>query len=278
MDLGVTIHLTDRCIDIRELAIEAEVRGFTSLFIPEHTHIPISQKTPLPSGGGVPSDDYPRSPDPLVSLTAAATVTSKIRVGTGVLLAAQHHPINLSKSTATLDVLSGGRFQMGIGYGWNHEEMFHHGVEFSTRRKRVREVMLSVKELWTKEEAEFHGEFIDFDLSWSWPKPFHVAGPPILIGGGPGPKIFEHVAEFGNGWIPIGGSGIKDSLAALKEVCDSKNRDFSEISVIPFGTIPEDGKLKYYEELGISEVILRLPSLSREVVLRTLDEYSKFLP
>ena len=161
MDLGITIHLTDRCIDIRELAVEAELRGFSSLFIPEHTHIPSSQKTSIPAVSGIAPEDYPRLPDPLVSLSAAAAVTSKIRLGTGVLLVAQHNPINLAKSTSTLDVISDGRFEMGIGYGWNREEMSHHGVDFSTRRARVRETMLAIKQLWTAEEAEFHGEFID---------------------------------------------------------------------------------------------------------------------
>ena len=177
MDLGITIHLTDWCIDIRELAVEAELRGFSSVFIPEHSHIPSSQKTPVPAVSGIASEDYPRLPDPLISLAAAASVTTRIRLGTGVLLVAQHDPINLAKSTSTLDTISNGRFEMGVGYGWNREEMSHHGVEFSTRRERVRETMLAVKELWTKEEAEFHGKFVNFDPSWTWPKPVQENGP-----------------------------------------------------------------------------------------------------
>ena len=277
MDLGITIHLTDRCIDIRELAVEAESRGFSSVFIPEHTHIPSSQKTPIPAVSGIAPEDYPRLPDPLVSLAAAAAVTTKIRLGTGVLLVAQHNPINLAKSTSTLDVISNGRFEMGVGYGWNREEMFHHGVDFSTRRERVRETMLAIKQLWTDEEAEFHGEFIDFDPSWSWPKPFKAKGPRVMLGGAPGPTIFQHIAEFGNGWMPIGGSGVKASLSELQKVCESKNRDFSEISIVPFGTVPDQGKLDYFEELGVDEVILRVPAGPRENVLESLDNYVRFL-
>lgn len=276
MDLGITIHLTDWCIDIRELSIEAEARGFSSVFIPEHSHIPSSQKTPVPAVSGIASEDYPRLPDPLVSLAAAASVTTKIRLGTGVLLVAQHNPINLAKGTSTLDTISDGRFEMGVGYGWNREEMLHHGVDFSTRRERVRETMLAVKELWTKEEAEFHGEFVDFESSWMWPKPVQKNGPRIMLGGAPGPTIFNHIAEFGNGWMPIGGSGVKASLPELKKICESKDRDFSEISIVPFGTVPEKEKLNYFEELGINEVILRVPAGTREEVLKTLDSYREF--
>tara|TARA_B100000029_G_C17464313_1_gene919685 strand:+ start:290 stop:1123 length:834 start_codon:yes stop_codon:yes gene_type:complete len=276
MDLGITIHLTDWCIDIRELAIEAEARGFSSVFIPEHSHIPSSQKTPVPAVSGIASEDYPRLPDPLVSLAAAASVTTKIRLGTGVLLVAQHNPINLAKGTSTLDTISDGRFEMGVGYGWNREEMLHHGVDFSTRRERVRETMLAVKELWTKEEAEFHGKFVDFESSWMWPKPVQKNGPRIMLGGAPGPTIFNHIAEFGNGWMPIGGSGVKASLPELKKICESKDRDFSEISIVPFGTVPEKEKLNYFEELGVNEVILRVPAGTREEVLKTLDSYREF--
>ena len=171
VDLGITIHLTDRCVDVRDLASEAEARGFSSLYVPEHTHIPSSQATPVPMGGDLPVEVYPRSLDPMAALAAAAAVTSTIRVGTGVSLVAQHHPITLAKAAATIDLLSGGRFVMGVGYGWNREERAHHGVDYATRRARVRETMLAGRQLWTVEEAEFHGEYVDFGPSWSWPKP-----------------------------------------------------------------------------------------------------------
>ena len=277
MDLGITIHLTDTCIDVRDLAVEAEARGFTSLYVPEHTHIPSSQATPVPMGGDLPVDVYPRSLDPIAALSAAAAVTSVIRVGTGVSLVAQHHPITLAKATATIDLLSAGRFVMGIGYGWNREEMVHHGVDYETRRARVRETMLAVRELWTTEQAEFHGQFINFEPSWSWPKPLQKPGPPVMIGGAAGPILLDQVAEYADGWIPIGGAGVRTALDGLRKACDSRDRDVDEVTVVPFGTIPDQGKLDYYAGLGIEEVVLRVPSASRDEVLTVLDEYARFL-
>ena len=277
MELGITIHLTDTCIDVRDLAIEAEVRGFTSLYVPEHTHIPSSQATPVPMGGDLPVDVYPRSLDPIAALSAAAAVTSVIRVGTGVSLVAQHHPITLAKATATIDLLSAGRFVMGVGYGWNREEMAHHGVDYATRRARVRETMLAVRELWTTEQAEFHGQFINFEPSWSWPKPLQQPGPPVMIGGAAGPTLFDQVAEYADGWMPIGGAGVRTALDGLREACDFRDRDADELTVVPFGTVPDKGKLDYYAGLGIEEVVLRVPSASRDEVLTVLDEYARFV-
>jgi len=196
VELGLTIHLTDRSIDVRDLAVEAEARGFSSLWLPEHTHIPASRRTPIPMGGVDLADEYPRSPDPYVSLAAAAALTDQIRLGTGVALVAQHHPINLAKAVASVDALSNGRFVLGIGYGWNVEEMAHHGVEFRTRRAQAREHVLAMRELWTGEAGEYHGDFVDFSPSWAWPKPVRNGGPPVYIGGGAGPKMFAAVAEF----------------------------------------------------------------------------------
>ena len=277
VDLGITIHLTDRCVDVRDLASEAEARGFSSLYVPEHTHIPSSQATPVPMGGDLPVDVYPRSLDPMAALTAAAAVTSTIRIGTGVSLVAQHHPITLAKAAATIDLLSGGRFVMGVGYGWNREEMAHHGVDYATRRARVRETMLAVRQLWTVEEAEFHGEYVDFGPSWSWPKPLQQPGPPVLIGGSPGPTLIGHVAEYADGWMPIGGAGVRAALADLRAACQDRGRDPAEVTVIPFGTVPDEGKLDYYAGLGISEVVLRVPSAPRDEVLGVLDDYARFV-
>lgn len=264
-------------MDIRELATATEVRGFASLYLPEHTHIPVSQETRVPLGGDVSIGDYPRSLDPIVALSAAASVTSAIRLGTGVSLVAQHHPIALAKATATLDLLSAGRFVMGVGYGWNREEMAHHDVAYRTRRARVRETMLAIKELWSHDEAEFHGEFVDFEPSWLWPKPVQSSGPPILIGGGASSTLFDHIAEYGDGWIPIGGAGVKAALGQLRAACETRGRDPKEIAVVPFGTVPDKGKLEYYAELGIREVVLRVPAGSRDVALKVLDEHARFV-
>lgn len=277
MRLGLTLHLTDRSIDIRELAVAAEQRGFSSIWIPEHTHIPTSRATPPPGGGSELDDEYPRSPDPWVSLAAAAAVTDRIRLGTGVALVAQHDPIVLAKVVASVDALSAGRVDMGVGYGWNREEMAHHGVDYSTRRARVREHVLAMKALWTDDEAEFHGDFVDFSPSWSWPKPVQQQGPPVFIGGSGGPRLMDHVAEFADGWLPIGGAGIRRALDELRAACDRHQRDPADVAIIPFGTLPDEGKLAYYAEMGIGETVLRLPSAGRDEVLSVLDDYTRFL-
>ncbi len=277
VELGLTIHLTDRSIDVRDLAVEAEARGFSSLWLPEHTHIPASRRTPIPMGGVDLADEYPRSPDPYVSLAAAAALTDQIRLGTGVALVAQHHPINLAKAVASVDALSNGRFVLGIGYGWNVEEMVHHGVEFRTRRAQAREHVLAMRELWTGEAGEYHGDFVDFSPSWAWPKPVRSGGPPVYIGGGAGPKMFAAVAEFADGWLPIGGSGVRAALSDLRAACEERGRDAGELDVIPFGTLPDEGKLEYYAGLGITEVVLRLPSALRDEVLPVLDEFTRFI-
>ena len=276
MDLGVTLHLTDRSIDVRDLAVEAEARGFSSLWVPEHTHIPTSRDTPAPSVAEAP-EVYPRSPDPWVSLAAAASVTDRIRLGSGVSLVAQHDPLILAKVVASVDALSAGRVSMGVGYGWNREEMAHHGVDYATRRARVREHVLAMQALWAHDEAEFHGEFVDFSSSWSWPKPVQSPGPAVLVGGAAGPRLFDHVAEFADGWMPIGGAGVRAALANLEDACHRHGRDPAGVAVVPFGTIADEGKLDYYAGLGIDEVVLRLPSAGRDVVMAALDGLTRFL-
>ena len=171
MRLGVTIFASDLAMSPVELAREAEARGFASLYLPEHTHIPVSRRTPPPTGDAELAQEYKRSLDPWAALAAAAAVTSRIRLGTGVALVAQHDPIALAKQIATVDLLSGGRVVLGIGYGWNREEMADHGVEWKTRRARVRETMLAMQALWANEVAGFDGEFVRFEPSWQWPKP-----------------------------------------------------------------------------------------------------------
>jgi probable F420-dependent oxidoreductase len=177
MQIGVTIHATDLAIGPAELACEAEARGFHSLYVPEHTHIPVSRRTPAPTGDAELADEYKRSLDPYVALAAAAAVTRTIRLGTGVALVAQHDPIALAKQLASLDLLSCGRLVLGVGYGWNHEEMENHGIDVKRRRARVREVMLAMQALWANEVAEFHGEFVRFEPSWQWPKPLQQPRP-----------------------------------------------------------------------------------------------------
>ncbi len=277
MQIGLTLHATDLAMSPVELAREAEERGFHSLYIPEHTHIPTSRETPAPTGSAELAEEYRRSLDPYVALAAASTNTSRIRLGTGIALVAQHDPIALAKQIATLDRLSGGRFVLGIGYGWNREEMRNHGIAFGSRRERVRETMLAMQELWSKEEAAFQGEHLRFEPSWMWPKPIQQPRPRTLIGGAAGPKLFAHIAEFADGWMPIGGAGMKAALDDLRRAVESRGRAMSELHVVPMGVLPDEGKIAYYRELGVTETVLRLPSAERDEVMPALDAYTTFL-
>ncbi|MFI0450606.1 LLM class F420-dependent oxidoreductase [Actinomadura sp. 6N118] len=270
MRLGITMFATDRTMAPHHLAREAESRGFVSLYIPEHTHIPVSRDTPPPTGVDSLPEEYARTLDPFVALAAAAATTERIRLGTGVCLPAQREPIVTAKAVATLDQISGGRFVLGIGYGWNREEAADHDVPWKQRRGIAREHVLAMRELWTKEEASFKGEYVSFQPSWSWPKPAgHV---PVLLGGAPGPLLFSHIAEYGDGWMPIGGAGIREALPALRAACEKAGRE--TVPVIPFGTLPTAEKLDYYASLGVQEVVLRVPAAGRDEVLPVLDEYA----
>lgn len=277
MKLGVTIFATDLAMHPAELAREAEARGFHSLYVPEHTHIPLSRRTPPPTGDAVLAEEYKRTLDPWVALGAAAAVTSRIRLGTGIALVAQHDAITLAKQVATLDHLSNGRVALGIGYGWNEDEMESHGIDPRRRRARVREVMLAMQTLWSNEVASFHGEWVNFEPSWQWPKPVQQPRPPVLIGGAAGPKLIEHIAEYGDGWIPVGGAGVREALGALREAFERRDRDPSTIEIVPMGVLPSREKLDYYASIGVTEAVLRLPSAPRDAVLPVLDDYAGFV-
>jgi probable F420-dependent oxidoreductase len=277
MKIGVTIHATDRSMSPVDLAVEAEQRGFYSLYLPEHTHIPTSRRTPPPTGGDTLAEEYLRSPDPYIMLAAAASVTSTIRLGTGIGLPAQHDHITFAKQLATLDFVSSGRLVLGIGYGWNHEEMENHGIDVGRRRALVREKMLAMQAFWSNDVAEFHGEWIDVEPSWQWPKPVQKPRPRILIGGGAGSTLFAHIAEYADGWMPIGGAGMKAALARLQRAMEDRGRDPHSLHIVPMGVVPDAEKLSYYRELGVTEAVLRLPSGHRKQVLTRLDEFVQLL-
>lgn len=277
MQIGVTIHATDEAMDPVDLAREAEARNFHSLYIPEHTHIPTSRETPAPTGTPELAREYLRTLDPYVALAAASAATREILLGTGIALVAQHDPIALAKEIATLDLLSGGRFVLGIGYGWNREEMRNHGIAYGERRAVVRETMLAMQALWSRESASFRGEHVSFDESWSWPKPLQQPRPRTLIGGAPGPKLFAAIAEYADGWMPIGGAGMKVALGELRSAFEQAERDPDTMHIVPFGVLPDPGKLAYYAELGVSEAVLRLPGAGRDEVLPVLDEYAEWV-
>jgi probable F420-dependent oxidoreductase len=274
MRYGVTMFVTDVSMGVVDLARATEDRGLDSLWLPEHTHIPVSRRTPWPVNPDVElPDQYKRCLDPFVALTAAAATTDRLRIGTGILLAAQHEPLVTAKAAATLDLLSGGRLSLGIGFGWNEDEMHDHGVEYATRRAHTREHLLAMRRLWEDEVASFEGEHVAFPPTWSWPKP--VQRPlPVLMGGAAGPKLFDHIAEYGQGWIPIGGRGIKDALPELRDRVAAVGRDPSALEITPFGSVPDHGKLDHFEQVGVTECIFDLPSAPADKVLPILDRYA----
>jgi probable F420-dependent oxidoreductase len=275
--IGVTIFSTDQAIEPARLAREAEERGFHSLYIPEHTHIPTRRSTPPPTGDPELPEQYSRTLDPFVALAAAAAVTSRIRLGTGICLVAQRDPILTAKEVATLDLISGGRVVFGIGYGWNREEMESHGVDYRSRRGVAREKVLTMQALWSQERASFEGEFVRLEESWAWPKPVQKPRPPILIGGGAGPILFAHIAEYADGWMPIGGAGVRSALPDLHRAMEKAGRDPKALQLVLLGVVPDPEKLEYYESLGVTEVVLPLPSAAAESVLPLLDRYTKLL-
>ena len=270
MKFGVIMFPTDYAIGPAELARAVEERGFESLFFPEHTHIPTSRRTPWPGGAELPRD-YSHTLDPFVALAAAAAVTESLRIGTGICLVVERDPITLAKEVASLDFLSGGRFLFGIGGGWNLEEMENHGTDPAQRWKVLRERILAMKAIWTQDEAEFHGRFVNFDSIWSWPKPVQEPHPPILVGGD-GPHTLQRVVEYGDGWMPIPGLGqapLSERIAELSRLAAEVGRGPIPVSV--YGTLPRPEVIQHYAEAGVERCIFWLPSAPAEEVLSFLD-------
>ena len=268
---------TDLSMDVVALAREAEARGFDSLYLPEHTHIPISRRTPPPTGDDQLAEEYRRTLDPFVALAAAASVTSRIRLGTGIALPAQREPIVTAKAVATLDHLSGGRAVLGIGFGWNEDELADHGVAMADRREVVRERVLAMQALWTHDVASFEGRHVHLSPSWSWPKPVH-GRIPVLMGGQAGPKLFAHIVEYADGWIPIGGAGLATAIPQLRDAFAQGGRDPDALEVVPFGSLPDPGKLEHFATIGVTECVFRVPSAPADVVLPILDKWAELLP
>lgn len=276
MRIAATVLLTDESIRPARLARELEARGFDGLYLPEHTHIPVGRETPAPMGDPLPRA-YGRTVDPLVALTAAATVTERLTLGTGVALVAQHDPIVLAKQIATLDLLSGGRFTLGAGFGWNVEEAADHGVQWRLRRSLVRDRIALMRALWQEEPTAYEGDFGSVRASHAHPKPVRPGGPRILLGGAAGPTLFSHIAQYADGWLPVGGSGLAASIPSLRDAWTAAGRDPAELTVVPGFVLPSPGKLAHYRELGVQEVVLQLPSGDEGTVLRTLDDYARYL-
>jgi probable F420-dependent oxidoreductase len=275
--VGLVYLPTDRSVPVDVLAVEAEARGFESLFLGEHSHIPVSRTTPFIMGTELP-DEYRRTLDPFVALGAAAVRTSTIRLGTCIFLLAQRDPISTAKQVATLDHLSAGRFELGIGYGWNVEEAAHHGVAWSTRRRRIAEYVGALRALWTEDEASFAGEFVAFGPSWMWPKPVQRPGPPVVVGCGPGPRNFADIVAWADGWFPVPFLGhTPEDVRTLWRTAEQAGRDPAEVLVSVNGVLPDAAQFETWRELGVHRVLVPLASGPLDDLAPVLDRAATFV-
>ncbi len=275
MKFGVFMFATDYSIRPAELAKAAEERGFESLFLTEHTHIPSSRETPWPGGADLPKE-YAHTLDPFVALASAAAVTTKIKLGTGICLVIQRDPITLAKEIATLDLLSEGRVLFGIGGGWNREEIENHGIPFARRWRALRERIEAMKAIWTEKEATYHGEFVNFDKIWSWPKPVQKPHPPVLVGGN-GPRTLERVVRYGEGWLPLPlrVEGLGDKIKELQEMAAKAGRDPIPVSL--YGMRPDPALIEMAEKMGVDRCLFPLPPASADQNLPRLDRYAEVM-
>lgn len=275
MEFGVYLFPTDFSIHPAELAREAEARGFAGLLMPEHTHIPASRESPYPGGGELPPE-YSHSLDPFVALSAAAAVTTKLEVGTGVCLVIEHDPIVLAKAVASIDHTSNGRFLFGIGAGWNREEMANHGTDFSTRWTLLRERVEAMKAIWTEEEATYHGKFVNFERIWSWPKPVRKPHPPIIMGGN-GERTLQRVVRYADQWMPLGRGSMAfgDRIKELQELAAKAGRQPIPVGV--FGPATDTKVLEQHRADGVFRVYMAVPPDNRDRVLRRLDNLAELV-
>jgi probable F420-dependent oxidoreductase len=273
---SVTIVATDQSISVIDFARAVEERDLDGLWLPDHTHMPVDRSSPYPMGGELP-ERYRRNVDPLIGLGLAAAVTSRIRVGTGVLLAAVRDPIVTAKALATLDQQSNGRVAVGVGFGWNREEIADHGVDPATRRACTREHVLAMRALWENEVGKFDGRYVQFSPSWSWPKPVQERLP-ILIGGAPTRQVFDHIADYATGWIPLGGRGLAEAVPRLRELVAAAGRDPEALEIVPFTSAEADhDKVDALERNGATEVAFEIHSGGRDDVLTELDQIAHFV-
>lgn len=277
MRVGISCFLTDRSIAVTDLARECEARGFDDLWVPEHTHIPTGRETdwPIEDGAELP-EMYKRSLDPFAALAAAAAVTTDLRLGTSICLVAQHDPIVLAKTVATVDRISGGRVVFGVGFGWNVDEMRHHGVDPDRRRTIGREHALAIRELWTNEVASFDGDYVSFAPSWQWPKPAQRPHPPIWIGGGK--ATLRHVVEWGDGYMPVTGAmPLPRMITRVRSMAEDAGRDPSEIAIYPTGVPSDPADLDELLEIGIDGISLGVTwDADLDTVRRELDAHVEF--
>jgi probable F420-dependent oxidoreductase len=278
MKFGVFMFPTDTAIRPDDLAREVEVRGFDSLWFPEHSHIPTSRVTPWGGQEGAPPlpEQYWRSHDAFVALSFAAAVTTTLQLGTGVTLVGQRDPIWTAKEVASLDTLSGGRLILGIGYGWNREEMAQHGVSYTRRRELLREKVLLMKALWTEDDASFKGELVNLEPSWAWPKPVQKPHPAILMGAAAGPRAIADMVEFCDGWMPlVGRHDITGQVAKVRTAIAEAGRDPEAFEVTAYSASTR--KVEELAKAGVDHVVLSLPPLGADAIVPRLDEWVRDL-
>ena len=275
MHFGGVMFFTDYSMSSAELARALEERGFESVWAPEHSHIPLSRKTPFPGGGDLPKAYYDAM-DPFVVLAAASQVTKTIKLGTGVALVQQRDAIQTAKLVASIDQMSQGRFLFGVGGGWNRDEMEDHGTVYATRFKRMRESIEAMREIWTKSEDEYHGEFVHFDPMIARHKPVQKPHPPIHVGG-----AFPHGARrairYGDGWIPTARGDVTEVLPKFHEMVQEAGRDPASIEITSFGMAEDLDRVKRLAEMGVARVVAALPSEKAEAVLPIVDRWTKIM-
>lgn len=271
MHIGIMMFSTDQTVAPAPLARLIAERGFESMFLPEHSHIPASRVTPYPRGGDLPPEYY-RTYDMFVGLAAAATAAPGLTVGTGITVVPQHDPIYLAKQIASLDHVAEGRLIFGMGFGWNSDEIEHHGVPYKKRRSVTREKMLAIRKLWTEELASFEGEYVNFSPSYLWPKPVQAGGPPVVIGGAAGPKLFEHIAEYADGWAPIGPRTITEGLPNLQKAFEEAGRDPASIRLHAFDPRGDASLVEHYASLGVERLVINVEPHDADGMARLLDE------
>ena len=273
MRFGVHLRPTDETIDIRDLATAVEAAGFESLWVSEHSHIPVATASQWPGGEGMPRF-MSRFLDPFLSLARAAAVTERITLGTGIVLLPQRDTIQVAKEVSTLDFQSGGRVLLGVGAGWNREELANHGVPFGQRFRKMREQALALKAIWTEDQAEFHGEIVDFDPIEMWPKPVQQPGVPILVGG-EGPTVLDRVTGYGDGWIPNDHPELPERAAELRQRLAGSDRPMLPITA--FAVEPEGERIETLRQAGVERCVFNLPGGDAERVLASLDWLTRHL-
>jgi probable F420-dependent oxidoreductase len=273
---GLLMFPTAYSIAPDDFAREAEERGFESIWFTDHTHIPASRRTPYPLGGELPREYYSNL-DQFVALAAAASVTRTIKLGTGICLVNERDPIVTAKQVATLDVISNGRVVFGIGAGWNAEELETHGVAWRERWAVAREHVLAMKEIWRHDEASFHGRYVNFDRIWSFPKPVQPGGPPVIIGAFGGDAVFERIAEYGDGWMPLHGvvpdGGVQKLTAALEKV----GRRREDVTITITSAFAAEDYARPAVDAGFERVTFYVTSDSRQAAIEAMDGYAKVM-